>query len=177
MAALDAADQTRIDNLIIAHDSAKAAMLTIIADAGAGVDQSAATVDVLVLTDSLSTFTNNVTFSGNIQGTTVFAGFINAGNKAELTISGGVITPTKSFHSVDTEANVASDEVDTITAATLGDRLVLIAAANGRTIVFKDGTGNLRMDGDFSLTQTQDTIEFFCDGSNWLELSRSDNTV
>ena len=73
MAALDPGDQTRIDNLIIAHDAAKAAMLTIIADAGAGVNQSAATVDVLTLTDSLSTFSNEVKIVGNleVQGGTI----------------------------------------------------------------------------------------------------------
>lgn len=74
MAALDAGDQTRIDNLIIAHDAAKAAMLTIIADSGAGVDQSAATIDVLTLTDSLSTFSNKVKVADTTESTSPTTG-------------------------------------------------------------------------------------------------------
>jgi hypothetical protein len=44
-------------------------------------------------------------------------------------------------------------------------------------VVCKDGTGNLRLAGDFTLTNVQDTIVLLRVGSDWFELCRSDNTA
>lgn len=95
--------------------------------------------------------------------------------RSALTIASGAITKTKSIHTVDTEAAAATDDLDTINGGADGDLLVLRAANSARTVVCKDGTGNLKLAGDFSLDNTEDTITLLFDGTNWHELSRSDN--
>jgi len=96
---------------------------------------------------------------------------------AGLTISGGVITVTGSRHAVDTEAVAASDNLDTINGGTDGAILVLKAANDARTVVVKDGTGNLQLAGDFSLTHSADRLTLMYDGTTWVELARSDNAA
>ncbi|KKK97994.1 hypothetical protein LCGC14_2647180, partial [marine sediment metagenome] len=73
---------------------------------------------------------------------------------AELTIAGGVITKTKSYHFIDTQGNDPSDELDTINGASDGDVLFLEAEHTDRTVILKDGTGNLQLGGDIYLTAT-----------------------
>jgi hypothetical protein len=96
---------------------------------------------------------------------------------SELTIATGAITVTGSYHDVDTEADDATDDLATINGGTDGMRLVLRANNSGRTVVVKDGTGNIQCAGDMSLDNIQDTIELIYDGvqTAWLEVSRSDN--
>jgi hypothetical protein len=95
----------------------------------------------------------------------------------ELTIATGAITVTGGYHRVDTEADAASDDLVTINGGVDGARLVLRAENASRTVVVKDGTGNIQCAGDFSLDNTQDTIELIYDGTltAWLEIGRSDN--
>lgn len=92
-----------------------------------------------------------------------------------LVIASGALAATATFHLVDTEGAASTDDLATINGGTTGQRLVLTAASDARTIVLKDGTGNLALAGDFSLTHTEDTIELIAVGNNWFELSRSDN--
>jgi hypothetical protein len=95
----------------------------------------------------------------------------------EVTIATGVITVYGSSHLVDTEADAASDDLNTITGANRSedDWLTLRAANTARTVVLKDGAGNLVLAGDFSLDNTEDRIVLSFDGTNWVELFRSDN--
>jgi hypothetical protein len=97
--------------------------------------------------------------------------------KSELTIASDAITVTGGYHDVDTEADAASDDLATINGGTDGMRLVLRANNSGRTVVVKDGTGNIQCAGDMSLDNIQDTIELIYDGvqTAWLEIGRSDN--
>jgi len=99
------------------------------------------------------------------------------GAPSELTISAGVITVTGKYHAIDTESDAASDDLATINGGDVGDLLVLQAESAARTVVVKDGTGNLNLSGsDFSLTHTADTIVLIRrTAGNWSELSRSDN--
>jgi hypothetical protein len=53
--------------------------------------------------------------------------------------------------------------------------LIIVAANSARTVVAKDATGNLRLNGDFSLDHQNDTLTLIYNGTNWLEVSRSDN--
>lgn len=108
-----------------------------------------------------------------------FTGFINIGNDDTVTIAAGVITPRSGFVQVDTEGAAATDDLDTITATGLEDGAIitLTASSSARTVVCKDGTGNMRLAGDFSLTHSDDTITLVYNGVNWLEISRSDNNV
>jgi hypothetical protein len=100
-------------------------------------------------------------------------------SRTDLTISSGAVTATGSYHTIDTESSAASDDLDTINGAfATGHRLVITAANSGRTVVVKDGTGNIILNnvtGDFSMDNIADTMELIWGGSNWLELSRSNN--
>ncbi len=103
-----------------------------------------------------------------------------AGGVGTVTIATGVIAVGESHVKVDTESAAATDDLDTINAAsglTLSEGMILVLrAANGaRTVVCKDGTGNLRLAGDMSLDNAEDTIALIYDGTNWLELTRSNN--
>lgn len=99
------------------------------------------------------------------------------------TIAAGVITVNANYMVIDTEAAAATDDLVTISGAqrgSTGSRLVLRAANSARTVVLKDNTGNLRLAGDFSLDNVEDTIQLLWDGNTgatglWYEISRSDN--
>jgi len=100
-------------------------------------------------------------------------------NNDEVVISSGVITINSSSISVDTEGSAASDDLDTINGGLVGQTLILRASNNSRTVVVKDGAGNIELAGDFSLTQIRDCIFLLCiavSGTyHWIEVSRSDN--
>jgi hypothetical protein len=101
------------------------------------------------------------------------------GAPSELTISSGSITPTGGFHTVDTEGNASSDDLDNINDINLTDGTILVIKAENstRTVVAKDFTGNLRLNGDFSLTHVDDTLTLILQQSIWYEISRSDNNT
>jgi len=86
---------------------------------------------------------------------------------------------TRNYHAVDTFSAGSTGDLITINGGVDGARLVMTAYDNTHTIVCKDGTGNMEMAGDFSLTHSSDTIEFIYNGqtSKWVELSRSDNSA
>lgn len=97
----------------------------------------------------------------------------------ELTIATGAVTAVRSHHTVDTEADAASDDLDTISGGVSGDVLVLRAENDARTVVIRNnggGTGNIRTAGarSISLDDANDTAMFVFDGTNWLELGTSD---
>lgn len=103
-------------------------------------------------------------------------GILQFASPTELTIASGAITATSSYHTVDTEADGASDDLDTISGNSLGRILVLRAAHNDRTVVLKDGTDNLRLAGDCSLDNGDDVIVLLSAVSVWWEVCRSNNT-
>lgn len=93
----------------------------------------------------------------------------------ELTIASGAITVTQAYHSVDTESDAASDDLDTITAAVgVGEIIVLVANNTARTVVVKHNTGNIKLAdaADFSLDDTEKSITLLKQASNWIEISR-----
>jgi len=94
-----------------------------------------------------------------------------------LDVSGSVASQNKilSRVRVDTEGASASDDLDTISGMIEGDLLILSAADSARTVVVKDGTGNIQCAGDFSMDNTQDRIVLLREGAVWYELARSDN--
>ena len=61
------------------------------------------------------------------NGVIISGGMLNFGSPTELTIASGVITATTSNHTVDTESNNATDDLDTINGGTEGDILHLRA--------------------------------------------------
>ena len=101
--------------------------------------------------------------------------FTMDGTNTTLTIASGAVAATTSFHAIDTESAGASDDLDTITGGQTGQVLYIHAANGARDVVAKDGTGNLKLAGDFTMNNTEDVLTLIYDGANWLELSRSDN--
>ncbi len=108
----------------------------------------------------------------------VASGFILMGGGVEKTIATGVITATESWHTVDTEGDAGTDDLATINGGVTGAILVLTAANSTRDVVVKDSTGNLKLNGDMTLTHANDSITLLCTtGSEWVEIARSDNTA
>jgi hypothetical protein len=117
----------------------------------------------------------SLTSTLNVSGDALFGGDVNLGSQNEKTIASDAITVSKSVQSVDTEGDAASDDLATINGGTSGDILILRANHTDRTVVIKDGTGNVYGNGDCTLDSTEDTWMGLFDGSNWLTLSCSDN--
>lgn len=96
-------------------------------------------------------------------------------SSTELTIdTNGIVTATQSYHTIDTFEDASSDGLATINGGYEGMFLVLRAANSARTVVVTDGA-NLKLAGNFSLDNGEDTITLFCRGSDWVEISRSSN--
>ena len=109
--------------------------------------------------------------------TTVSGQIIFGGEQVEKTISSGAITidDGESFIRIDTEADAATDDLDSISGGATGTRLIITCVTTSRTPTLKDGS-SLKLAGDFDLTHPTDTIELIKSTSgSWLELSRSDN--
>ena len=96
---------------------------------------------------------------------------------AELIIATGSITPTDSQHTVDTEADAATDDLDTIAIANLpaGTTIILSIEDSARNVVIKSGTGNIITSNaqDIILDVTNDRFVGLSDGTNIIEISRT----
>jgi len=97
------------------------------------------------------------------------------------TIASGVLAiDPASMIVADTEAAAASDDLDTISAIptatlTAGQILVLRAANSARTVSVTEA-GNIKLSSaPFALDNAEDTLTLIYDGTNWLEISRSNN--
>jgi len=123
----------------------------------------------------------NIDNAGNlgVSGDITTSARLILGGESELTIATGVITITGSIHMVDTEGDASTDDLDTISGFADGGLLVLRAIDDTHTVVLKDGTGNLLLAGDFSLTHRADSIilGFTAALNQWYEISRSDNNT
>jgi len=89
----------------------------------------------------------------------------------ELSIAIGGVTQTQMYHTIDTEADTATDDLDTITQA--AGHFILIRAANdARDVVVKHGTGNIRLraGADITLDTTEKALMLFWTGTNWVDL-------
>lgn len=95
----------------------------------------------------------------------------------ELTIASGAVTPTQASHTVDTEADASTDDLDTITATNFkaGDVLTIAAANAARTVVVKHGTGNIQHPDLFNtdLDDAVKTVQLRYDGTNWNVINSS----
>jgi hypothetical protein len=93
----------------------------------------------------------------------------------ELTIATGAITVTQSQHTVDTESDAATDDLDTINGGNTGQILILSTANSARDVVLKNATGNIICPEsiDITLGVTNDKAVLQYDGTNWIVLSYS----
>lgn len=103
------------------------------------------------------------------------ANSISSGASTELTIATGAVTATKSYHTIDTESDAASDDLDTISGGRAGQILVVQANNSARSVVLKDGTGNLKLSGDITLDNAEDTATLVSDGTSWYLIATSNN--
>jgi len=88
------------------------------------------------------------------------------------TIAGGVITVEKGkWYKIDTQDSAASDDLDTINGLSAGNEIMISAANDARTVVLKNGTGNLSIRGDISLNEAIDRVRLIHDGTNLVEAS------
>ena len=88
---------------------------------------------------------------------------------AESTIATGVIAPTQTLVSVDTEGDASADDIDTITFATDLNMICLKMENASRVPTLKHGTGNLSLPNGSDVAMVNDLLYWFIyDGSNWL---------
>jgi len=115
------------------------------------------------------------------DGRFIFSGAISS--SGTLTLPFEVYSPihtlTPALVTVDTFEAAASDDLDSIDGVSLrtGAIAILRAANSARTVVVRDGVGNLKLSGNFSLDHAEDTIMLVFTGTDWLELSRSNNNT
>ena len=110
-----------------------------------------------------------------IDGSTAGTGIqellgLNFTDAAELTIAVGVITRTQTYHRVDTEADAATDDLNTINGGAEGDIVIIRPENNARTVVIKHGVGNINCVGniDITLDDGHDFSMLVFDGTNWM---------
>jgi hypothetical protein len=96
----------------------------------------------------------------------------------ELTIAAGVVTATQSVHTIDTEADAASDNLDTISGGVANQLYLVKPASAARTVVIRDttvGSGNIFTPNKYtiSLAESTDWALMVSDGTNMIVLTSS----
>lgn len=93
----------------------------------------------------------------------------------ELTIAAGIVAMTQSMHTVDTQADAASDDLDSITGGTQEQLLFLRPASASRTVVLKHAIGAdlLACPGarDITLAEGTDWALLVYNGTQWIVLA------
>ena len=89
----------------------------------------------------------------------------------------GEVTKTGSYHQIKAEIG-SSDDLDRILGGSEGDVLVM-TPGGGHTITFVDSGASpnrLKLNGNFVADANQDSLTVIFNGTNWVELSRSNNS-
>ncbi|KKL65520.1 hypothetical protein LCGC14_2154130, partial [marine sediment metagenome] len=68
---------------------------------------------------------------------------LNIESASELTIASGVVTAVRGHHSIDTEADASTDDLDTINGLDNNDLLLIFAASGARTVRIRNGVDNI----------------------------------
>ncbi len=91
----------------------------------------------------------------------------------ELTIAGGIVTKSRAHHTIDTQGDAASDELDTINGGSEGEVILVRAADGARTVILKHGTGNIwnPAEEDITLDDAGDYCFLVYNGTNWCAIS------
>ena len=118
----------------------------------------AASGEVLRLTANGAESRSEAEMKSDLNLNTI-TGFLTFTAGSELTISGGAVTATQTFHTIDTEVDAASDDLDTINGGNEGKMIIVRANNAARTVILKDATGNLSLAGsDVTLDDTDHFI-------------------
>jgi len=104
---------------------------------------------------------------------------LNLATASELTIATGVITVTQSVHTVDTEGDAGTDDLDTINGGATVQLIILRAEDDAHTVVVKHNTGNiwLKRKQDLSLDDLEDGLMLFWDGTKWIDVGAWDEAT
>jgi hypothetical protein len=86
---------------------------------------------------------------------------------SELTIATGVVTKTASHHTIDTESDAASDDLDTIAGGSEGDVLFIRPANAARVVTIKHGVGNIQCNSGADITLYSGYTLLIYDGATW----------
>jgi hypothetical protein len=149
-----------------------------ISNLGALTETTLAGGDEFIIND-ISDSSNKKITAANLKSY-VTKEFINLEGSDSQTISGGVISISKSYVIVTSEGGSGADDLDTINITGDDDNyLAIITAASGSTVTVKDGTGNIFLDGstDKVLSDPKDTLTLVrIDVQNhWRQLAYSNN--
>jgi len=87
----------------------------------------------------------------------------------ELTISAGTVARSYYHHTIDTQSDAATDDLDTVNGGEEGQFLFLRPASGDRTVVLKHNTGNIWSPHgmDLSLEDADDYAFLVYSGSKW----------
>jgi len=98
---------------------------------------------------------------------------VGLGAPVELTIAAGVVTKTKSYHTIDTQGDDPSDDLDTINGGSDGDVIYIQAADAARTVVVKHNTGNIYCGVDITLDDIYKIVILIYDdtASKWYPIN------
>lgn len=135
------------------------------------LDDATATVSWLASTTVTGTVTGTLTASGSFV-TDKF----KLAAATQKTIATAAITVDNGRHTVDTEADAATDALDTINGLSDGD-FVILSAENITRVVTISEADNCKMQfGPFIMAAANDRICFMGDGASALEVWRSSTT-
>lgn len=98
-------------------------------------------------TDRVGIGTNAPAQLLDVDGAAIIQTLLTDGS-TELTIASGAITVTQTFHRIDTEADAASDNLDTISGGTDGQFLVIRAENTAREVVVTTAGNITTSDGN-----------------------------
>lgn len=95
----------------------------------------------------------------------------------ELTIASGAITVTQGFHKIDTEANAAEDNLDTINGGVTNALYLLRPEDAARVVIVRSGAGNIRTANGVSirLEGLNDGLLLWYDGSTYNVINTLNN--
>lgn len=151
-------DAARIPNLsatILTSDTVAVARLPVMVGADGANPGVAGLVPAPTATDDTKYLRGDGTYDNPPGGG-------DLGPATELTISSGAITITGGNHTIDTEGDASTDDLDTITGLADGEILFITAASADRTVVVKHGVDNIRLNGgvDFELDNLEKGLLF-----------------
>ena len=89
---------------------------------------------------------------------------------AQTITDGGTITPTGAYHQITAAAARGTSSVAGVGTA---GRVLVLVNVGSNTITLTD-TGTLKLSGNAALGQF-DTITLLSDGTNWIQVSKTDN--
>ncbi len=130
-------------------------------------DPTKTTSGVVLRRDSSGNF--NILHNNDIKFTCDGRGIKTHLSSTVATVSGGQTNITRNLHKL----SGGTQELNTLNGGVEGMRVVLVRNTSADTITLKNQTGNLRINGDFTLGAF-DTIELIYIGGYWNEIGRVD---